>query len=278
MTTGPIAVLQAARIHCLYRVQQGDHVMGPCPECGHLLALHVGEDDCPVCRLVHAPAMRSDAIREALRRSVSVLQPGETLVVLLPPYFTNEQIEAYQRRIMLMLELSDIPNRCIVLVGDGLVVAEKYHRLQEYIAAADDILADDGTGDIIGYREKEKADERVEESTPEGEPDDSGGTLPGGPPAEGGPEAPGPLPGSELPEVHDAEGDQGPAEDEGSSGTEGLASGPEPEDGEAPAGQADGRETPDGEADGTPVSVEDPGPIPVGGGTRPRSRGRGRHT
>lgn len=31
----------------------GQQMTDPCRECGHLVALHVGVDHCPVCELVH---------------------------------------------------------------------------------------------------------------------------------------------------------------------------------------------------------------------------------
>jgi len=40
---------------CRRHPREGENVSGPCPVCGHLYALHVGADVCPVCVLSDLP-------------------------------------------------------------------------------------------------------------------------------------------------------------------------------------------------------------------------------
>lgn len=37
---------------CTYRPLPGEVLTTACPECGHLVAMHVGVEHCPVCELV----------------------------------------------------------------------------------------------------------------------------------------------------------------------------------------------------------------------------------
>jgi hypothetical protein len=174
-----------------------------------------------------------------------VLREGETLVVLLPPYFTPAQVQEYHRRVSLMMDLYDMKNQFMVLVGDGLVVAERYNLLEQFVTS--DEIRDDESGQLIGYKEKER--EQDQESGPEGQPDQGGGPLVAGPPAEeAGPEAPGEVPGGELPEVPDAEPE--PVGDGEGRGTEGS----DPDQSEdVAAAAAGGEEAKSEEADGGTV-------------------------
>ncbi|MFF7881040.1 hypothetical protein ACH40F_07820 [Streptomyces sp. NPDC020794] len=46
----PDAELQS---FCFYRPVPGELLHTACVECGHVLALHIGVEHCPVCELVH---------------------------------------------------------------------------------------------------------------------------------------------------------------------------------------------------------------------------------
>lgn len=55
---------------CTYQPNPAEIVTRACPQCGHLLAAHVGEEKCPVCVLVwHGTEqwMRQEARKRGLR-------------------------------------------------------------------------------------------------------------------------------------------------------------------------------------------------------------------
>lgn len=106
---------------CARKVNRGDPVMSPCPDCGHLLALHIGEDQCPVCLLINHPVLKADAVMTALRESLLVVREGETLIVRVPPYLTPAQVGNYQEQITHMA--AELPCKVMILTGDEFAVA-----------------------------------------------------------------------------------------------------------------------------------------------------------
>jgi predicted SAM-dependent methyltransferase len=62
-----------------------------------------------------------DEARALLRECVTVVRPGETLVIRVPPSWTAYQVQEYQE----YADAAGLPFRVLVVMGDELAVAER---------------------------------------------------------------------------------------------------------------------------------------------------------
>lgn len=183
--------------------------MGPCPGCRHVLALHIGEDQCPVCRLVGSPAMRPDMLIEATRNMLTVLRPGEVLLVRIAPYIEQASVDEYQARITSLMERAGLTNAVLFLYGEEFAVMSSSRELAM----------------IESMLDKEGKNEQGKTEQAEAKPEARRGPLGDVPPAPAGPETPGPLPAGELLPVPPAEpAPAGNGEGRGSEAAEPLGS------------------------------------------------------
>jgi len=63
-------------------------------------------------------------IRQLLSECVTVVKPGETLIVRVPVTWNPEQVSNYQKNFNDWAGWLDLPFRVIVVIGDGLGIAE----------------------------------------------------------------------------------------------------------------------------------------------------------
>jgi hypothetical protein len=71
-----------------------------------------------------APVLTPEAARALLRECVTVVQPGETLVIRAPVTWSPQQAELYQEHADAATEAGRIPFRVLVVIGDELAVAK----------------------------------------------------------------------------------------------------------------------------------------------------------
>jgi len=107
---------------CTRVVTRNDPVMRPCPECGHLLALHIGCEQCPVCMLLAHPVLHTDAVELAIREGLYMAHEGDVLVVLVPPYVDQDAVDRYQKHVSSLT--ADVPVKGLILAGDHLAVVK----------------------------------------------------------------------------------------------------------------------------------------------------------
>jgi hypothetical protein len=70
-------------------------------------------------------ALTPEVARALLRECVTIVRPGETLVVRVPPSWSPQQAEWYQEHADIATADGRIPFRVLVVIGDGLAVAER---------------------------------------------------------------------------------------------------------------------------------------------------------
>ena len=68
--------------------------------------------------------LRPDEIRQLLRECVTVVKPGETLIVRVPVTWVPDQVSNYQKNFSDWARLLDLPFKVIVVIGEELGVAE----------------------------------------------------------------------------------------------------------------------------------------------------------
>ena len=68
--------------------------------------------------------LRPDQVRQLLRECVTVVKPGETLIVRVPVTWTPEQVGNYQQNFNDWARYLELPFGVIVVIGDELGVAE----------------------------------------------------------------------------------------------------------------------------------------------------------
>lgn len=69
---------------CARHPREGENLTGPCPVCGHLYALHVGTDLCPVCTLADLPdtLIRMMSQLDDHEKRMASLEKGEGIRLL----------------------------------------------------------------------------------------------------------------------------------------------------------------------------------------------------
>lgn len=65
-------------------------------------------------------SLASDQVESLLRQCVTVVKPGETLVIRAPGTWTPDQVEMYQEYV----NSFGLPFRVLVVLGDELAIAE----------------------------------------------------------------------------------------------------------------------------------------------------------
>jgi hypothetical protein len=70
-------------------------------------------------------ALPPETARALLAECVTVVRPGETLVIRVPPGWSFEQADAYQDLADSCTAAGRIPFRVLIAAGDGLAVAER---------------------------------------------------------------------------------------------------------------------------------------------------------
>jgi hypothetical protein len=74
--------------------------------------------------LPQAPPLTPEQIRCLLRECVTVVKPGETLIVRVPVTWNPEQVSNYQKNFNDWARWLELPFRVIVVIGDELGIAE----------------------------------------------------------------------------------------------------------------------------------------------------------
>ena len=74
-------------------------------------------------RLLNAP-LTPDEVRQLLRECVTVVAPGETLVVRVPSAWSALQVRDYSEVLRAAADRLGVPFQVMIVVGDGLGVAE----------------------------------------------------------------------------------------------------------------------------------------------------------
>ena len=70
------------------------------------------------------PPLTPDEIRQLLRECVTVVKPGETLIVRVPVTWAMDQVSNYQKNFSDWARWLDLPFKVIVVIGEELGVAE----------------------------------------------------------------------------------------------------------------------------------------------------------
>jgi hypothetical protein len=73
--------------------------------------------------LPQPPPLTPDELRQVLRECVTVVRPGEVLVIRAPEDFTPDQLREYQEYVAWWLEYNAPEVRCLVTIGEELGVA-----------------------------------------------------------------------------------------------------------------------------------------------------------
>jgi hypothetical protein len=69
-------------------------------------------------------SLSADEVRDLLRECVTVVKPGETLIIRLPADSPEETVSYYRDRIQAAREHYRLPFQVVVVAADGLGVAE----------------------------------------------------------------------------------------------------------------------------------------------------------
>jgi hypothetical protein len=78
----------------------------------------------PLPYRVTPPPLSPDEIRQLLRECVTVVKPGETLVVRVPLSWTPAMVSDYSRNVRAAIEILELPFKTVVVPGDGLAIAQ----------------------------------------------------------------------------------------------------------------------------------------------------------
>ena len=78
----------------------------------------------PLRILPSAPPLTPDQVRQLLRECVTVVKPGETLIVRVPVTWAMDQVSNYQKNFSDWARWLDLPFKVIVVIGEELGVAE----------------------------------------------------------------------------------------------------------------------------------------------------------
>ena len=70
------------------------------------------------------PSLTPDQVRQLLRECVTVVKPGETLIVRVPLTGVPEQVDRYARDLGEVSEAMDLPFKTVVVAAEELGVAE----------------------------------------------------------------------------------------------------------------------------------------------------------
>ena len=71
------------------------------------------------------PPLTPDEIRQLLRESVTVVKPGETLILRVPWTTTPTQVRELQDSLTETEEYMEVPFKILVIPGDELTIAEQ---------------------------------------------------------------------------------------------------------------------------------------------------------
>jgi hypothetical protein len=88
-------------------------------------AAMAGQKDHPL-RVLHREPLSPDEIRSLLRECVTVVKPGETLIVRVPTDWTMAQVDQYVALCDKALERGGYAFRIVVLPAEGLGAAERH--------------------------------------------------------------------------------------------------------------------------------------------------------
>jgi hypothetical protein len=69
-------------------------------------------------------SLSADEVRDLLRECVTVVKPGETLILRLPSDTSIESVTWYRKHVEAVREYFNLPFQVVVLVAEGLGVAE----------------------------------------------------------------------------------------------------------------------------------------------------------
>ena len=70
------------------------------------------------------PPLTPDEVRQLLRECVTVVKPGETLVIRVPATWNPMQVREYAEAVYDGVEYLDLPFKAFVVTGDELAIAE----------------------------------------------------------------------------------------------------------------------------------------------------------
>ena len=75
--------------YCLTQPVPGDYISGRCPDCGHLVAVHVGCEHCPVCEILDLAVKYRDLIAAEAPQSGDDLLSSKQVVAEYPSFGTT---------------------------------------------------------------------------------------------------------------------------------------------------------------------------------------------
>ena len=79
----------------------------------------------PLPYRVVPPPLSPDEIRQILRACVTVVKPGETLIIRVPLTWTSAMVSNYTDTIQSVNEMLELPFRVLVVPAESLAVAEQ---------------------------------------------------------------------------------------------------------------------------------------------------------